>query len=35
MTKDMTSRARVLAVFAHEEPDRVPRLWDASPEFAV
>ena len=29
----MTSRERVLAAFAHEEPDRVPRWCGASPEF--
>src|SRR5512139_3902957 len=29
----MTSRERVLAVFAHEEPDRVPAWFGASPEF--
>lgn len=30
---NMTSRERVLAAFAHEEPDRVPRWCGASPEF--
>jgi len=29
----MTSRDRVLAAFAHEEPDRVPAWCGASPEF--
>ena len=29
----MTSRERVLAAFAHEEPDRVPAWLGASPEF--
>ncbi len=29
----MTSRERVLAAFAHEEPDRVPAWCGASPEF--
>jgi len=29
----MTSRERVLAVFAHREPDRVPAWCGASPEF--
>ena len=29
----MTSRDRVLAAFAHEEPDRVPAWLGASPEF--
>jgi uroporphyrinogen decarboxylase len=29
----MTSRERVLAAFAHEEPDRVPRWCGASPGF--
>jgi uroporphyrinogen decarboxylase len=29
----MNSRERVLATFAHEEPDRVPRWFGASPEF--
>jgi uroporphyrinogen decarboxylase len=29
----MTSRERVLAAFAHEEPDRVPAWMGASPEF--
>jgi len=29
----MTSRERVLAVFAHQEPDRVPAWCGASPEF--
>ena len=29
----MTGRERVLAAFAHEEPDRVPRWCGASPEF--
>ncbi|HEY5914764.1 MAG TPA: uroporphyrinogen decarboxylase family protein [Verrucomicrobiae bacterium] len=29
----MTSRERVLAAFAHEEPDRVPTWCGASPEF--
>jgi len=29
----MTSRERVLAAFAHEEPDRVPLWFGASPEF--
>ena len=29
----MTSRERVLAAFAHVEPDRVPRWCGASPEF--
>ncbi len=29
----MTSRERVLACFAHEEPDRVPVWFGASPEF--
>jgi len=29
----MTSRNRVLATFAHEEPDRVPAWLGASPEF--
>ena len=33
MTRNMTSRERVLAAFAHEEPDRVPRWCGASPEF--
>ncbi len=31
----MTSRERVLTVFAHEEPDRVPRWCGASPEFVA
>ncbi len=30
---EMTSRERVLATFAHEEPDRVPTWLGASPEF--
>jgi len=29
----MTSRERVMAAFAHQEPDRVPRWMGASPEF--
>lgn len=29
----MTSKERVLTVFAHQEPDRVPRWCGASPEF--
>jgi len=29
----MTPRERVLAAFAHVEPDRVPRWCGASPEF--
>ena len=29
----MTSQDRVLAAFAHEEPDRVPAWCGASPEF--
>ena len=29
----MNARERVLAAFAHEEPDRVPRWFGASPEF--
>jgi uroporphyrinogen decarboxylase len=29
----MTSRERVLATFAHEEPDRAPVWCGASPEF--
>ena len=31
----MTSRERVLAAFAHEEPDRVPVWCGASPEFTA
>ncbi|NQU43886.1 hypothetical protein HQ520_11415 [bacterium] len=31
----MTSRERVMAAFAHEEPDRVPMWCGASPEFWV
>jgi uroporphyrinogen decarboxylase len=31
----MTSRERVLAAFAHEEPDQVPRWCGASPEFVA
>jgi uroporphyrinogen decarboxylase len=31
----MTSRERVLAAFAHEEPDCVPRWCGAAPEFLV
>ena len=33
MPDKMTSRERVLATFAHEEPDRVPAWLGASPEF--
>ncbi len=32
---NMTSRERVLAAFAHETPDRVPRWCGASPEFTA
>ena len=33
MSGPMTSRARVLTAFAHQEPDRVPAWLGASPEF--
>lgn len=33
MAADATSRERVLAAFAHREPDRVPAWLGASPEF--
>jgi uroporphyrinogen-III decarboxylase len=33
MPKQMTSRQRVLAAFAHQEPDRVPCWLGASPEW--